>query len=139
YLNYFRMINQTSLEHLKNSVMEKGYIALNRIIGLLFENPQSLLVVTTIIVMTGFCLYIYNYSNNIWLSLYLLYILRYIFFSMSGLRQAIALVIILYSYKFLCHESIYKFIFIIFIASLFHRSALVFLLAWLGTKLNYNR
>lgn len=46
------------------------------------------------------------------------------------LRHSIALGIILFSYKYLKEKNIFKFIFAIIIASLFHKTAIIFLIAY---------
>src|SRR5699024_9401100 len=56
--------------------------------------------------------------------------LGYLYFSFTGLRQTLALSIILLSYNYIRERNLLLFIMFVFIASLFHSTALVFLLIY---------
>jgi len=56
--------------------------------------------------------------------------LGYFYFSLTGLRQTIALSAILFSYPFLRERKLVPFIATVLIASLFHSSALIFLISY---------
>ncbi len=56
--------------------------------------------------------------------------LGYFFFSLTGLRQTMALALLLLSYSYLKDRKLTKFILIVVIASLFHSSALIFVVAY---------
>lgn len=87
-----------------------------------------------IIIAALFCFSIYfivyKYSSNIFLSYIMLISLGYFYFSLSGLRQTVALSIILFSYKYLKNRNFKKFFLIVIFASLFHASAIIFLLIY---------
>jgi len=117
---------------------EPGYIYLNKIISLIFDNSQSLLIVTSIIIMTGFGIFIYKYSRTPWLSVFLFFTIGYFNSSLNIIRSSLALVTILYSYDFLKKRSFIKFATLVIIASLFHRTAIIFLIAWPVARLNFN-
>ncbi|MBM7685772.1 EpsG family protein [Defluviitalea raffinosedens] len=117
---------------------EEGYLYLNKLISMITLNPQFIIIVTSIFVIFGFAKFIYRYSKIPWLSTYLFFTLGYFGMSMNTIRSNIALVIILYSYRYLRERKLFKFIFIVFLASLFHRVSLFFLLAYPITYLKYN-
>lgn len=117
---------------------EKGYLLLNKILSLVTNNAQIILIVTSVIIMGGFARFVYKYSNNIWLSVYMFFTLGYFGSSMNTIRLNIAIVIILYSYDFLREKKAIKFIITVIIASLFHKTAIIFLLAWPITKLRFS-
>ncbi|SEL32528.1 EpsG family protein [Carnobacterium iners] len=71
-----------------------------------------------------------KYSPYPYLSYVAIISLGYFFFSLTGLRQTLALSLILLSYPFLKEKKKLPFIVIVFIASLFHSSALVFLFSY---------
>lgn len=56
--------------------------------------------------------------------------LGYFSFSMTGLRQTIAISIILFSYSFIRERKLLQFIICVILASLFHSSALIFLISY---------
>lgn len=60
----------------------------------------------------------------------------YLYFNFSGMRQGIALAFILLSMSFIYNKKIILFIFTILIASLFHKTALVFLFAYSVNYIN---
>ena len=75
---------------------------------------------------TGY--FIYKNSANPSISFFLLLPLEIFYFSMTGLRQAVAISFIFIGYSELFKGKFIKFIGIVLLASLFHRSALVCLL-----------
>lgn len=117
---------------------EFGYLYLNKFLSLLSSNSQIIIIVTSILIMVGFARFIYKYSNNLWLSVYLFFTLGYFGMAMNTIRQNIAIVILLFSYDFIKEKNLFKFIITVFIASAFHRTAIIFLLAWPITKLKFS-
>jgi len=73
---------------------------------------------------------IYRYSDENYLSFVVLISLGFFYFSLTGLRQTVALSIILLSYKYLRERKLWIFIIIVVLSSLFHISALIFLIAY---------
>jgi len=82
---------------------------------------------------------IYRYSDEPYISYISLISLGYLYFSFTGLRQAMAIPLILLSYQYLRERKLWPFIFIVLVASLFHASALIFLIAYplANIKLGY--
>lgn len=56
---------------------------------------------------------------------FFLFLALFLGFSLNGIRQAVAIFIIFYSYRYVCTRNIFKYVLFVFIASLFHRSALL--------------
>lgn len=117
---------------------ELGYLYLNKLLSLVSSNSQTIIIGTSIIIMAGFARFIYLYSEQKWLSIYLFFTIGYFAMSMNTIRLNIAMVILLFSYDFLKNRKLIKFVLVVLLASLFHRTAIVFLLAWPITKLSYN-
>ena len=61
--------------------------------------------------------------------------MRFNFFVMSGLRQAVAMGIVFFSFHFLLNGKAYKFVATVMLASFFHASALLFLITLQFTKI----
>lgn len=109
---------------------EIGYLYFSKIISDIFTSPQFLFVVSGLIIIPAYSVFIYKYSKLIWLSVFLYFTLRYFDENMNILRQALAICFILYSYSFLRKKRLIRFLICVFLASLFHKSAIVFILAW---------
>gem|GEM_PF-2042216 len=73
---------------------------------------------------------IQRYSKNPALSYIVVISLGLLNFSLSALRQTIAISIICFSYEFLKNKKIVKFLLIVVLAALFHRTVLIFALAY---------
>lgn len=73
---------------------------------------------------------IYNYSNEPFISYVALISLGYFYFSLTGLRQTMALSFVILSYKYLRERKLLPFVVLVIIGSLFHSSALIFLIAY---------
>lgn len=140
-VEYLRIFKDISLAgDMSNYIWryEIGYLWLNKILSLLTPQPQIILIVTSVIIMVGFARFIYKHSQMPWLSTYLFFTLGYYGMSMNTIRLSIAIVIILFSYDYLRKQELIKFILAVILAFLFHRTAIVFLLAWPITKLKFN-
>jgi hypothetical protein len=138
YLNLFYLISGSDNSEVFTSRYEVGYVYLNKLISYFSANPQAILIVTSCIILLGFSRFIYKNSNYIWLSVFLFFILRYFDATMNTLRFNIALVIILYSYYFIKRKKMLVFILFTLIASLFHITAIIFLLAYPISRLKFN-
>ena len=109
---------------------EFGYVLLNKMLFLISDNPQIILIVSSIIIGIGFYKFIYKYSMIPMLSVFLFFSLGYWGQMMNTIRQSIALVILLYAFDFIKKRKLLPFIGIVCVASLFHKTAIVFLVAY---------
>ena len=118
--------------------MEIGFFYLNKVVALLGGEFHWLLLISAFIPLyfvrksvTYFEIY------NIFLAYYVLlcssFLLIYLF---SGVRQGIAMGIVLYGYKYVVERKFWYFLFFVFGASLFHFSAIVVIpIYWLTRKI----
>ena len=56
---------------------------------------------------------------------FFLFLALFLEFSLNVVRQAVAIFIVFYAYKYICDKKLFKYILFIIIASLFHRSAIL--------------
>lgn len=77
---------------------------------------------------------IYKDSKNPLLSL-LVVVVFYLRFTMTALRQSMAMACVLFSISYIQNKNLFKFILIVLLGSLFHSSAIVFLPAYWISKL----
>ncbi|AMC92677.1 hypothetical protein AOC36_01315 [Erysipelothrix larvae] len=130
YLDFFESARSTTLSVLLENRFENGYIILNKLISVLFPDNQIFLTIIALICLIPVGVFIYRYSRYPTMSFLLYIAFEYYSFVFSGLRQSIAYAIILTSYTFIRQRKLVSFLLLIFFASLFHRSALIFVFAY---------
>lgn len=81
--------------------------------------------------------HIYRNSRQPWISVLMLFTLYYSF-TLSGLRQTMALAVIFYAYECIKKQQLKHFLLAVFVAYLFHSSALVFLPAYWIARMKIN-
>ncbi|HDR8146176.1 MULTISPECIES: EpsG family protein [Bacillus cereus group] len=119
------------VENFSNTNQETGYFILNKI----FNSFNVMLLFIAIITLTIKFKIIRDNSIYIYMSLFLYYSLFFIRYDMGLVTQGIAMMFIMYSYKYIIEEKSLKFIITILLASLFHISAIIFLpVYWLARK-----
>jgi len=110
---------------------EIGFVIFCRLLGRFWENPQVLLLGCAVLSILPVGWFICKCSKNKWLSLALFIALPCFATTMfSGIRQGIALGIVMMSYEFVRKKKLMPFVIVILVASLFHSSAVVALAAY---------
>lgn len=104
---------------------EIGYILLNKFIYLLGFNKRAFLIIVAIIIQVPIFKTMYAYSENPLLSVFAYFAFGNFIMTFSGLRQAIAMSICFFSYKFIKNKNAIKFAFMILLACFFHKSAVI--------------
>lgn len=124
YMRYFGWYSDISW---KDSFFQQegGYWLLNKVINYFGGTFQILLLVCAALSMLGVCYFIYKYSYYPGLSVWM-----YITFlgyqsTMTRLRQAIAISIVLIAYHFAKNKKLLVFCLLIVLASMFHITAIV--------------
>lgn len=142
YRSTFNLVSRTSnfnelISLSQGSGMEIGYIYLNKLVSLGTAESQWIFVVTSFVILYFVFITVKNNSSITWLSIYMFAVESYIA-SLNIQRQFIAVGICFYSYKFIKKREFIKFLILSLVASLFHRSALIFLPLYfiLNIKLN---
>lgn len=102
--------------------VEPGYYWLNK----LSPNYRCLLVEIGILIFALFCLSVKNYSSRIRIGFALaIFLCTQFIYSLNGMRFSISLMFVLLSYEALIENKNIKFLVLIIIASLFHKTALI--------------
>lgn len=134
YMNHF-IINKNADWISVLLYKEPAFSVLNKIIGTVTDNYQIFIAITSALILIGPTKVIYKYSKNPVMS-YILYITMTFFaFSLSGLRQALAISILLWNYDALLEKKFIKFICGIILAVLFHKSVIIFLLIYFISRI----
>lgn len=109
---------------------ERGYIIFNKVLYIFSKNAQFLLIVTAIITMAAIMWLIYKYSDSPLISVIVYLALPVFLINFSGVRQAIAVAITIFSFRFIKEKRLIPFILMVLLANTFHASAIIFLAAY---------
>lgn len=98
--------------------------------SILFKNEQWWIVIISLLFEVSVGWLIWRESKVPLISIVIFVALSYYKFSFSGLRQTMALSIIIFSFYFLKERKLVFFILTVLLASLYHQTALIFLIAY---------
>lgn len=130
YANLFYRIQLMSVgDILQHYTKEPVFYFMIKIITV-FSNHQWMFAVIGGAYAYSISRFIYKYSKDPMVSFIMLIPMMYFAFTLTGLRQTMAISIILLSYDYIIRKHLFKFVFTVIIASLFHQSALLFLPAY---------
>lgn len=131
-IEYIRIFNEVKNGYdFSMSRYELGYLWFNKILSYFSSNPQIVFITSGIFIYYSVGRFILKYSAYPWLSIILFLSYGFFTFFMGAIRQAIAISILLYSFKYLLNGNLYKFLIIVIIASFFHITAVFFSFAYL--------
>lgn len=109
---------------------EPGFYILARLIALIGIGHQPLFAVIGGFFAFSISRFIYNYSKSAMVSFFMLIPMMYFAFSLTGLRQTVAISVVLFSIDYMLKRRFIPFILLIALASLFHNSAILFIPAY---------
>lgn len=100
-----------------------------QILFALFQDPISLFVLFSILISLFFsmCYSYYGRTKNVFVYIILFVITRYYFCSLNIMRQALAMLIILYALKYIAEKDFKKYILYIALAGGFHYTSYIFI------------
>lgn len=110
--------------------MERAYLLLEYGVSRIWDNPSFFFALIAIFYSYSVARFIYKNSSEPCLSYVLFVTLGFFTFSMTGMRQTLALGIMLFAIDHIRSRSLIRFLIVVGIASLFHASALVFVPAY---------
>ncbi len=114
--------------------MEIGYIFLNKLVNMLGLGYASFTLIIAAIALYLKSTTIYKYGGYVFLGLLMYMVPLYFFEEHVHVRQGLANAITLFSVRYIIERKLYKFLLCFVIAFLFHKAAVVFLLAyWIAT------
>lgn len=123
YINIFNQILNTG----STTRTEVGYIILNKLVQIFSENPQSIIIITSLISYSLVYKTVYDLSPSVAFSLYTFITAALLFPSYNLIRQFIAVAISLYAFRFIYRDNkkIVMYILFIILAASFHKTALI--------------
>ncbi len=118
---------------------EIGYIIFNKLLYCIHKSPRILLVAVAAIAVGFTAVSIYRYSSMAWLSFFMYITMGLYIKPFSTLRQAVAMGVILLSYKYVKQNEFIKFLLVVLAAGLFHKTALCFILVFFLSKIRISK
>ncbi len=129
YIRLFDDVKSGQLEE-ADERMEVGYYWVSRFIADHLENVIWLFVITSLFTCVSIGRFIYRNAKDPALVLLFFVTLGFFQFALSGVRQTLAISITLWLYPYIRERRLIPFLLGVFVASLFHKSALLFLPAY---------
>lgn len=124
---YLRLFEIAESPQNMDTRYEIGYLYYNYYLTRIFSDPQFLFIISSIIMYASFASFIWKYSKMPWLSVMLFFTYSLFTFSMSGIRQSLAIAFLFWAVDFLIQKKYTWSIALVLFASLFHESAILFL------------
>lgn len=142
YVYFYKLTRRLSWKFLLSKEIynfELGFVFLNKIVSTVFPFPQALFFAEAIIVISCLSYFIYKNSSEPMDSLIFFMSFGLLRFSLTGIRQSIAMSICLLSIEFIKKKRLLPFIIIVLFAMLFHKSAFVFFIVYpiINKRINY--
>lgn len=133
YVNHYKLLASLDFGALKEYIMnnpdkykDPTFYYTGWIFGRIFSNPQWWLAAIALLYSVSVGKLIYKDSKQVAISLVMLVSLGFFSFSLTGLRQTIAMSILILSYPFLKQRRFIPFALLVFIATRYHLSAIAF-------------
>lgn len=129
YANYFEMLKEMELSEIPiYFTKEPVFYIVTKYIQKLGFGLQGWYAIIGGVYALAVCIIVYRYSEHSFISILSLFSLGYFIFSFTGLRQTVALSIILFSAVALEKKRYVMFVVLVFLATVFHNSAIIFLI-----------
>jgi len=132
YMNWFIRTGVTDIESL-SWLFEKrewGFFLFQKILYMISPSPLFFMMASSAVIIIPFCFFVRKYSDDIYISFLFFISYEYFPFFMAGIRQAIAMVILISSYKYIRDRKLIKFLLCVYAAYTFHNTAIVFAFAY---------
>lgn len=119
--------------------IEKGFLFIVKLCATIFDNSQAFIAVTSIFIMIGYMLFVAKRTKLSWLSVFLFISAGLMRFSFSAIRQNMAIIIFLYSLRFIKRKRIVPYTICIILAATLHQSAILLLLVYFVDRIEIKR
>lgn len=135
YSGGFYQMKMKGFEQMSYKDWEIGFVFLTKLLALVVPNHLIYMGILTAVCIVPVAVYIYLNSKIPWLST-LMFVNMFIFFmEMNFVRQAIALVFVMWAWHFMKKAKFIPFAVLILIASLFHQTVLIMLVVYFWVKM----
>lgn len=132
YLASFRNIARYSspFDYIKREGMEPGFVVFSWLVSRINNDPQTLLIVSSLIIYISTGKFVYKYIKNPGLFCCLFVGIMQFDFFMSAMRQSLSIAIILFFFDFVVKKKHFKFAIVCLLASTFHYSSILLFLLY---------
>lgn len=131
YYDFWKDLSHTSWakvpEYIDSTGMEALFCYTVWIFSHIFSSPQWIFALTGLLFSISVCRFIYKHSEDMVLSFVMYVTLGLYTFMIQGMRQAIAMSIILFAIDFCIKKKFIRFVLLVLLAAAFHGSAIIFL------------
>ncbi len=135
YAGGFYQMEMQGFSQMNYKDWEIGFVFLTKILTAVMPNHLFYMGFLSILCVLPVGVYIYKYSKMPWLSV-LMYVNMFIFFmQMNFVRQAIAIIFVMWAWHFMKENKFIPFAILIVIASLFHQTVLMLLIVYFWVKM----
>ncbi len=110
-----------------SSWVEPGFRLLVWVIALFTDDPQWLVIVTSLIIHGAVSLFLYRNAKNVYLAFFFYMTMMLYPSYLCIMRQALAIAVLLFAYEALKRRRHVRFFLLVLLAASFHTSALLFL------------
>ncbi|SDM32411.1 EpsG family protein [Halarsenatibacter silvermanii] len=126
YLRIYKNINELGvIEYIQNTTHEPGYIIFNRLIYLIFNDFQWVLILSSLFIIFGVYKALEYEIKNISLPLAVfIFSTTQYFYYFGIIRLGMAVSIIAFAYRYILEDKKTKYILMVLVATMFHFSAL---------------
>lgn len=138
FYTYTKIFEKVVSGHAGEAWGDIGYTYLNKLVAKFSNDYASIFIVTAIIFCTCIFYAIYNNSENYIMSSYLLICSGYYFCFLNGMRQMIAVSILMISLRYIKSREGLKFALCIIAATMFHLTAVLFIPVYFLYTVRFN-
>lgn len=138
YIRIFNQISQAENFLTINKRIEPGYIYFNKIVSLVTFEAQWLFILVAVFFSVCVGFFIYKNAKDPFLAILFFITLGLFQFSLSGMRQTIAIGITILSFELIKSRRLVWFLLVISIAFTFHKSAILFVPAYFVANFQVN-
>lgn len=124
YVDFFEGVDRYDVA---DGIYEPGYMYFLMLLKMLGVSAQGYIAVVSLFIVFSFSVFIYRYSKYILFSFYLHVTLGLFAYSMTTIRQTLAICFILFAVKYILDRKLLGFLVLVGVAAAFHYSALIFL------------
>lgn len=127
YTDTYVLSYQRILAGAKNVRMDIGVKSIYKLMALIHANPQWIFVITSFLINWFACKSIVTQSPSCMISFWIYLSGTFYFFSMNGVRQAVAMMIFYYSFRYIKERNLKMYLILNGMGFLFHASAILFI------------
>ncbi|MFR0779341.1 MAG: EpsG family protein [Zhenhengia sp.] len=127
YKYHFENISRIPFPAIEYLDWEKGYVLLNSIIAIIYNDFRFFMIIVALIIIGGYTYFIYKNSYDITFSFFLLITFSFFTHSLNIYRQSIAIILILFAFEFMKKNKFLYYLLCVLLASTFHITAIIFL------------